>query len=585
MRANAFCFSLEANKRTNAINHLFSIQSVPKAVNFNDVIINIWYRCWCLDERFFVCNQKILLLDASWHPASRDEKHIVLLTNDNCLRVYNINEPHIVHHEIKLSNCELIGKSPFSVFASSLGETAVSFDFGLPVPKSSYKCNEDEQPLTLTSSECLWPIYVLKGNGDVLVVYTNLQNTYLSERILGPLTMFPAAEDNYGLDACKLICLNSLPQIIVIATSSGMLYHCLALTDEQFDSDSSLLPQPTLFVHESIELTLSLTSQDEVLLCPIRLYKDPLGPERYFCSHSAGIHAISLPIVNRLSSKRFNLENIDQSVVEHLICTKPIYSACEANEFPLGMDIIIRKGQSHIKVFLSTGDIITQRLSLLLLNRNEKTDEQNAYETKPDPKVEFSDYISEILKRNTSAPLLKSSSDTVASQEKNLQLLLSTTEVFKQEYLSKMSVAAVAIERRVKHLISDKKLQFDELRKCENERESVLLAAQKLTDKYDSILERQHNLSSRLDQVLEILQSRQIEMSDAEIQMLKDLKNIKQKLLVYHSQVEKVKLKFKYQQDMENAENTSFSSSFAESDKHLPSKVQMKNISNIVTQE
>ncbi len=45
--------------------------------------------------------------------------------------------------------------------------------------------------------------------------------------------MYPAAEDNYGYDACAVLCLPCVPNILVIATESGMLYHCVVLEAEE----------------------------------------------------------------------------------------------------------------------------------------------------------------------------------------------------------------------------------------------------------------------------------------------------------------------------------------------------------------
>ena len=45
--------------------------------------------------------------------------------------------------------------------------------------------------------------------------------------------MYPAADDNYGLDACALLCLHSQPPIITMATGSGKIYHCIALESEK----------------------------------------------------------------------------------------------------------------------------------------------------------------------------------------------------------------------------------------------------------------------------------------------------------------------------------------------------------------
>lgn len=54
-------------------------------------------------------------------------------------------------------------------------------------------------------------------------------------KLLGPLPMHPAAEDNYGYDACAVLCLPCIPNILVIATESGMLYHCVVLDGEEDD--------------------------------------------------------------------------------------------------------------------------------------------------------------------------------------------------------------------------------------------------------------------------------------------------------------------------------------------------------------
>lgn len=48
--------------------------------------------------------------------------------------------------------------------------------------------------------------------------------------------MLPAAEDNYGSDACDLICLNTEPAVIVIVTAVGVLYHCVLLENAEKSS-------------------------------------------------------------------------------------------------------------------------------------------------------------------------------------------------------------------------------------------------------------------------------------------------------------------------------------------------------------
>ena len=55
---------------------------------------------------------------------------------------------------------------------------------------------------------------------------------YFHTKLQGPLTMHPPAEDNYGMDACSLLCLHSNPPVLVVATSSSVLHHCIVLTSQ-----------------------------------------------------------------------------------------------------------------------------------------------------------------------------------------------------------------------------------------------------------------------------------------------------------------------------------------------------------------
>ncbi len=59
--------------------------------------------------------------------------------------------------------------------------------------------------------------------------------------ILGPLMMCPPADDNYGLDACSIVCLNITPPVVVIATCEGKLHHCVIMQSEDGDDISILV--------------------------------------------------------------------------------------------------------------------------------------------------------------------------------------------------------------------------------------------------------------------------------------------------------------------------------------------------------
>ncbi len=128
--------------------------------------------------------------------------------------------------------------------------------------------------------------------------------------------MYPAAEDNYGYDACAVLCLPCVPNILVIATESGMLYHCVVLEAEEEEDggvrqfNQSILriisscsvrdaeplcfcvqaverwsrgsdTVPSLYVFECVELELTLKlaagEEEEItesdFTCPIRLHQ------------------------------------------------------------------------------------------------------------------------------------------------------------------------------------------------------------------------------------------------------------------------------------------------------------------------
>lgn len=107
---------------------------------------------------------------------------------------------------------------------------------------------------------------MLKENGDVYTVHGDiLSSTYVSALpyitlcdknkhsllnsqpflwihradkpiVTGPLTMYPSADDNYGVDSCSIMCLETTPPLVVIATNNGKLYHSILLR-EGFDAD------------------------------------------------------------------------------------------------------------------------------------------------------------------------------------------------------------------------------------------------------------------------------------------------------------------------------------------------------------
>lgn len=41
--------------------------------------------------------------------------------------------------------------------------------------------------------------------------------------------MYPSADDNYGSEACSIMCFKTTPEVIAISTCTGTIYHCVVL--------------------------------------------------------------------------------------------------------------------------------------------------------------------------------------------------------------------------------------------------------------------------------------------------------------------------------------------------------------------
>ena len=291
---------------------------------------------------------------------------MITLTTDNQIRIFNLDVvaesaaasgSGIQPEETLSLTCDsrqkrFFGESGLSL-KGSLGETAVSFSFAPPVAIDAEN----------TNGPYLWPIFILCGNGSVYCMVTGLgQHRPPKPQVMGPIPMLPQTDDNYGQESCAILCLHPLvssPPILVIADSKGTLYHCVVLskTDEDEDVEDALETasqisdwsssivlgmesvQPDLVIHvyESIELELSLLVKDKVdksvpFDYPLLLHVDPTSPSRYFCSHKAGVHSITLPMVAQLAElvqkpQDGGFSIMEQnSLVEHILVTQPILS-------------------------------------------------------------------------------------------------------------------------------------------------------------------------------------------------------------------------------------------------------------------
>lgn len=100
------------------------------------------------------------------------------------INLYSENQPNIENY-----------------FTDSFNKNYISFDFGPSLSK--YEFLDENNSLLLD----IYPIYVLKENGDVILLFLNLNDLSDTSQTYRPLKMLPAAEDNYGSEACTILCL------------------------------------------------------------------------------------------------------------------------------------------------------------------------------------------------------------------------------------------------------------------------------------------------------------------------------------------------------------------------------------------
>lgn len=51
--------------------------------------------------------------------------------------------------------------------------------------------------------------------------------------------MYPPADDNYGIDSCSIMCLQTTPPIVVVAMCTGKIYHAILLKEETINDDDN----------------------------------------------------------------------------------------------------------------------------------------------------------------------------------------------------------------------------------------------------------------------------------------------------------------------------------------------------------
>lgn len=264
-----------------------------------------------LDEHYFCSNQFVNVQQVRWHPAAPNDCNLMVLLSNNSIHVYD---------DSKLQYIWKIGPTPCAAppmksslpYLNSLGDTAVDFDIAAPRTKMISNETAENNDISLTTASIAklieWPLIILWGNGNIFVAFIGLDT--IKPRLQGPLSMYPTAKDNYGLDSCAILAFQSNPTTIVVAEPSGKLYHMILVDVDPEDAyesndfeETGVRYEPSdwiVNVVEVIELEFGLTEQTNTETSPVHLKADINNDSRYFAYHNAGLHAISVEFMPEL---------------------------------------------------------------------------------------------------------------------------------------------------------------------------------------------------------------------------------------------------------------------------------------------
>lgn len=292
---------------------------------------------------------------------------------------------------------------------------------------------------------------------------------------------------------------------MVIGTSSGFLYHCIAIENDSGKDQSDafqetynfttsnginlIIPEVILYVFETIELSFPLTSFQENEICntndlntSLQLVTDVKDSRRYFCTHSFGAHIVLVSFLKQLQQTKITEFHDEKAIVEYLICTRPTATHSPENSdplFPVGIVLILNHGFTYVTVLLNSAELVSKRLTNItiedsdplfvnnsdidlgyLLDRNcaKKSIEQKTSDS-PNKKPSFSEHLEKILAKNN-LPLIKTSKPKDSSLgSAELEMLINSIDVFKKEYIEKFKLATKVIQKRKNVLKDDCKVQ------------------------------------------------------------------------------------------------------------------------------
>ncbi|BFZ18644.1 hypothetical protein BsWGS_21683 [Bradybaena similaris] len=543
-------------------------------------------RTVCIEERTLSSTHSLRVKQVTWHPGSKTDSHLALLTSDSMFSVYDIQQPDQPFSitNVNTGNDSVTHSPNRSLVGAALGDTAVAFDFGPPLilwPKPRVlQLSAKIDPVEV------WPVYCLRGSGEVMLLYSHLsQFSPIKLPAQGPLMMYPPAEDNYGVDACSILCLPTPFPVVVISTCEGRVHHCVQLPgtpdidSTQSDISSPInsvssntnlheLPtEPVLYVIETAELELCLnlprfdgdTSFEDEFMCPVRLKKDNSCFDRYHCAHAAGVHSVALPWLSTVEhyftdeSGDFSMPEEKECVVEHLICTKP-FVTCPPSPI-LGLEVVSDPVLGPTLLILSNDYDLTAlpiglhyRLSSLHSFNDADSIASLSSPQRYSSREPFSKQMEQILQKRTSNPQLKSGNDSVLPPKDGFQLLSRATQVLREEYIQRQDHARQELDTRINILREHKEHQLQDLKRLIDSRHMLREHARTIAERLESSKDDHENLLKRLEYVLRKIQSRVPVLSEAERHMSKELTKIKDNIQLYINSIEQVRVKQQYQE-------------------------------------
>ncbi|XP_044260478.1 nuclear pore complex protein Nup88 isoform X2 [Tribolium madens] len=508
----------------------------------------VYCRSHTLDERLLFCSDVVQVRQVRFHPGSPKNTHIVVLTSDNTLRLYNIENASA----LSLSKIT-IGETPIGVFPgtktsylAAFGEVGVDFDFGQPEINSDPKTIFNDE----TKKDLLWPVYVLRGDGSVYSVIIPLDQKAKPE-VKGPILQ-NTSEGNPREEACAIICMNINPEVVCIANSNGTIYHSILLPPD-FETGNC---HKELLCFESIELELGLstTTDDNSYTCPIFLHKDESKSGRYCATHSAGIHLVTIGCLKDLQGyiNGQNDQSMDEifnseSKAEYLVCTKtsnsektnPVIGFSLYYE-PTSLIAILADG-NLVTLGILTAEVLPKIEDLALGDKQETNSPLKKMLREP-----FDINIQKLLKRSSNQPILKLGGDGKHSQKECHELLQRASQVFR-EYFENHTRAREEIEKRVKALQMMKDFQLKQIQRMIAEKHDLQSKAENLAEKYEDIKDKQDEIMKRCEKMLVLVSQKKTEPSDAEKEYLKELEQYMEKIEKYKKSIEKLKMKVNYQ--------------------------------------